>query len=295
MPKIIDWVECGPVVFLDAGDNMCRIPPVLDGFSDRCWRHLLSQQPPMYCVLKRQWVAKDGGTYGNFRCVSHKQCSVDVQCRLIGRSIGFFVRRDQCHAPEDRDIEGLTSRQWQIFVSSDSVTVEALALDYSRACVPAPGRRRLRELLGIGGEDLATKQAGYSTGALSAWLDGRRRDQLQQAGQLSPFKFVCAAFRGLAQEDHFSATFVTEQWFHTCAKLDKVPPSDSCCPHMGAWRGVVARECCRALRRRRAVSAVPLVSPRAFVHGLRCVGRPHMFCCLRQRLGWTCLQMVPVR
>ena len=123
MPHTVLWVQWCPPLMLDARDDLCRSPPLLDDLSDKCWRHMLTQLVPAYGVLKRQWLAAGGGTIGNVRCVSHPQCQVDIQCRLVGQSIGCFAREDRTHAIKDRQVEGLTTLQWQVFVCSSSTTL----------------------------------------------------------------------------------------------------------------------------------------------------------------------------
>ena len=209
-------------IALDARDDLCRIPPLLDGFSDRCWRYMLSLEAPIYVAMSRQRVDKGGKTKAYFRCLSHKSCQQVFQCCLDGRSLTICDRADREHAAEGRLIEGLTSEQWKVFVSSEATTVEALALAYSAAKVPSPVRRRMKALLGIGGEDHETKQVTVSSGSLQAWLAGREHGSLDAEGCHSPYKFAVVGHQGAAGADDakFMVTFVTKHWFEVCERLD---------------------------------------------------------------------------
>ena len=68
--------------------------------------------------------------------------------------------------------------------------------------------------------------------SLRTWIRSREWPQLQATGSLGPYTFICVSSSGLslpgsgedASPAKFAATFVTEHWMQTCAKLDPDVP-----------------------------------------------------------------------
>eukprot|EP00974_Lingulodinium_polyedra_P041401 3978098-Lingulodinium_polyedra.AAC.1 len=75
MPKQVPWEQLGEAIRLDSRHDLARVPPLLDGFVDFCWRHLLHEHNS-YVACRRQ--EPGGGKYvGTFRCISHVGCFKD--------------------------------------------------------------------------------------------------------------------------------------------------------------------------------------------------------------------------
>ena len=141
MGKRAAWEQLGEPVQLDVCHDLARVPPILDGFTDFCWKHLLVEHD-VYVENRRQETTSTGYYSGTFRCSSHVGCAkqrktcMEYQARLANRQVTFFKRTDRFHDGADRKIEGLTVAQWKLSSATHATSVEAVALEFAHAGVP---------------------------------------------------------------------------------------------------------------------------------------------------------------